>query len=102
MKKIYDEITFTPDHYGSREKMFEAIAVQLKLLMDNEYICKIYDDDTDIIVIQFAHNNNIDDWGGPYLDWLDADERERIDCYQDVREEEKRTKKDERLREERP
>lgn len=79
-----NEIVFTIERYnGDREKMFYAIAKQLAILMDNEYVCKIYDDDSDVIVIQFEHDNKKDDWGGEYLIWLTAEEMEVVENYRE-------------------
>lgn len=88
MTKV-NEIIFSKDKYGnSREKMFEAIAKQLALLMENNYVCKVYDDDRDIIVIQFMDDQR-DEWMGvPELMWLTDDEVEVIEDYR----EEKKTK----------
>lgn len=82
MPKHINEIIFSKDRYGnSREKMFEAVTKQLMLLMDNEYVCKVYDDDRDIIVIEFEHNNMRGDWGTPELCWLEPEELEAIENY---------------------
>lgn len=78
IKKEWEQIVFTKDYYGSRDDMYSAIATQVKLLMDNAYTCKIYDDDQDIVIIQYAHDNRIEDWGDIYLEWLTADEWETI------------------------
>ncbi len=78
------EIVICKDNYGNdREKMYNAIAKQIALLMENEYVCKVYDDDTDIIVIQFEHDNKKDDWGGEYLFWLTEEEVNLIERYRE-------------------
>lgn len=75
----WEQIVFTTDRYnGDRDAMYSAIGSQLKLLMDNDYTCKIFDDAQDIIVIQYDHDNRRDDWGGPYLEWLTEEELELI------------------------
>ena len=81
MTKV-NEIIFSKDKYGNnREKMFEAIAKQLALLMENNYVCKVYDDDRDIIVIQFMDDQR-EQWAGlPELMWLTDDEVEVINDY---------------------
>ena len=81
MTKI-NEIVFSKDKYGNnREKMFEAIARQLMILMENDYVCKVYDDDRDIIVIQFEENQR-DEWMGlPELMWLTPEEVDVIEDY---------------------
>lgn len=80
-----NEIIFSKDQYGkSREKMFEAIAKQLAILMENEYVCKVYDDDTDIVVIQFEHDEKKDPWGCMELCWLEPEEVEVIYDYREA------------------
>ncbi len=77
-----NSIVFSKSCYqGDRDKMYQAIATQLSLLMENEYICKIYDDDVDIVVIEYEHNNKRDYWGGPDLEWLSEDEQDVLSNY---------------------
>lgn len=77
-----NEIIFSKDRYdNNREKMYQAIAQQLMLLMDNEYVCKVYDDDIDIVVIQFEHDEHQEAWGGMELCWLEQDEVEAVENY---------------------
>ena len=79
-----NEIIFSKDKYGNnREKMFEAIAKQLALLMENDYVCKVYDDDRDIIVIQFMEDQRREWMGLPELMWLTDDEVEVIEAYRE-------------------
>ena len=76
-------IVFSRDRYkGDRDKMFQAIAKQLALLMENEYVCKVYDDDIDIIVIEFDRDERICRYGGDELIWLSQDE---IEALEDIR-----------------
>lgn len=78
MNKV-NEIIFTKDRYGNnRDKMFEAIAQQLALLMTNDYVCKVYDDDTDIVVIQFENDENKHSFGGMELRWLTQEEVDMV------------------------
>ena len=77
-----NEIVFSKDRYNdSREKMYEAVMKQLMLLMENEYTCKIYDDDIDTIVIQYEHNNRRDYWGTPDLCWLTQEQVELLEAH---------------------
>lgn len=77
-----NEIIFSKDRYSNnREKMFQAIAQQLMILMDNDYVCKVYDDDTDIIVIQYEHDERKDAWGVMELCWLEQEEIEAVENY---------------------
>lgn len=83
MAKV-NEIIFSKDKYNNnREKMFEAIAKQLMILMENNYVCKVYDDDRDIVVIQFEDDQR-EEWAGlPTLMWLTDDEFEVIEDYRE-------------------
>ena len=83
MNKV-NEIIFSKDKYNnSREKMFEAIAKQLMILMENDYVCKVYDDDRDIIVIQFVEDQRENWCGLPELMWLTDEEVEVIEDYRE-------------------
>ena len=75
-----NEMIFSKNKYGnSRDKMFQAIAQQLALLMENDYVCKVYDDDRDIIVIQYEHDEEKEYWGGMNLCWLTEEEVNLVD-----------------------
>lgn len=77
----YETIVFSKDRYNNdREKMYAAITKQLMLLMENDYVCKVYDDDTDIIVIQFEHNERKDFWGVSDLVWVTPEEAEMLEA----------------------
>lgn len=80
-EKRYQEIVFAIEAYSwnctkeeAREAMWKDIAKQLQLLIKNDYIAVVYDDDTDIIVIQYEHNEKHEGWGvsNPY--WLTEEE----------------------------
>ena len=92
MNKV-NEIVFVRDVYGNdRNKMWERITEQLKILMEQEYVCKIYDDDIDVIVIQYSHDEKKEGWGGEYPYWLTPEQKEFLDSeYEDseVEEDEK-------------
>ena len=46
----------------------------LQILLGNEYLAVVYDDDVDIIVVQYEHNNRQDDWGSYNPYWITEDE----------------------------
>lgn len=84
-----NEIVFYKDLYdNSRDKMYQAITKQLMILMENQYVCKVYDDDRDIVVVQFEHDERKDYWGGLDLCWLTAKEVERLRAEKEEEEEE--------------
>lgn len=74
-----NSIVFSKDHYSTREEMFQEVAVQLAILMKGNYVCKVYDDDADIIVVEYEHNNRVDYWGGPDLEWLSEEESDMLE-----------------------
>lgn len=89
MAKI-NSIVFTADKYfvekyetNAEEKkvqmMWKDIGTFLKLTTKQGYVCKIYDDDTDIIVVEYDYSNP--EFGGPYLEWLDDDELDLVDNF---------------------
>lgn len=72
-------IVFSKDKYNNdRDKMYQAIAKQLALLMENDYVCKIYDDDIDIIVIEFGYDERKCRYGADELLWLNQDEIDNL------------------------
>ena len=70
----YDSIVFTKERFGDR--LWEKIGEQLKLLIEAGYICVVFEDDTDIIVIEFQQADN--KYGTAYPYWLYPDEEESI------------------------
>ena len=81
MMKI-NSVVFSLDRYnGDREKMYAAIAQQLMLLIENNYVCRVSDEDCGIVAIEFEHDNRKDYWGSPELYWLNEDEVELVMDY---------------------
>ena len=89
MAKI-NSIVFTADKYyvekyetNAEEKkvqmMWKDIGTFLKLATKQGYVCKVYDDDTDIIVVEYNYGDP--EFGGPYLEWLDDDELDLVENY---------------------
>lgn len=77
-----NEIVFCKSVYNDdRDRMYQAVLEQIKLLMEQEYICTIYDDDADIIVIKFEHDDRKEYWGctNPY--WLTPKEAEELERF---------------------
>lgn len=80
MDKEYNQIVFTREQFDNDvDKMYDAIGKQIALLMKTENICVIYDDDTDIIVIQYEHNEKRDYFGVYQPIWLAPHEIEAIE-----------------------
>lgn len=80
MGKEYNQIVFTRAQFDNDVyKMYEAIGKQIALLMITDNICVIYDDDKDIIIIQYEHNDKHDYFGVHQPMWLSPDEIEAIE-----------------------
>ena len=89
MTKV-NSIAFTTDKYfvakyeaNAEEKkiqmMWQDISNFLSILTKQGYTCKVYDDDTNIIVVEYEYSNP--EFGGPYLIWIDDEEADLIDNF---------------------
>lgn len=70
-----NEMVFTPEKYGGdKAAMWSDVASFLKMLLTNQCVATIQDDDVDIIVIRYEHDERFDVWGckNPY--WLTEEE----------------------------
>ena len=85
-----NSVAFTTDKYfinkyetNVEEKkiqmMWQDISDFLRILTKQGYACKLYDDDTNIIVVEYEYSNP--EFGGPYLEWLDDDELDLVENY---------------------
>ena len=78
--KRYQQIVFTKEDYEDYvDKLFEAVASQLKLLLTAGYVAVVRYDEPGcgIIEIQFEHDEWLDAWGGYMPIWINEDE----ECY---------------------
>lgn len=94
MNKNYNSITLARETF---EKYSDDIQVQRQMLWDTayrlmnilislEYICVIYEDEIDILVIEFEHNERFTSFGSPNPVWMTEEEKE--DFYYDKQERE--------------
>lgn len=67
----YNSIVFSDKEYSDTDEMWEDISKTLQILFRQGYKCEIYDDDVDIIVINYEYSDGM---GGPYLMWLTDEE----------------------------
>lgn len=84
----YNSIVFSDEGYSDTDEMWEDISKTLQILFRQGYKCEIYDDDVNIIVINYEYSDGM---GGPYLMWLTDDEAELVQNFRD-NEEDKSTK----------
>lgn len=72
----YNSIVFSDEGYSDTDEMWKDISKTLQILFRQGYKCEIYDDDVNIIVINYEYSDGMD---GPYLTWLTEDEVESIE-----------------------
>lgn len=76
-RPFVNSIVFTDERYRDPVEMWDDICSTLQVLIRQGYKCEVYEDDTNIIVINFEYAD--DGMGGPYLMWLTANEVESIE-----------------------
>jgi RimJ/RimL family protein N-acetyltransferase len=59
--------------------MWEDIKRFIRLLLNNDYTMVIRDDDVDIIVIEYEHNELAETWGCPNPHWFTEEEAYSIE-----------------------
>lgn len=86
----YNTIVFSINRYavtgydqerekGVSEQLWRDVADFLRLATQQGYVCKIWDDDIGIVVIEYYHADK--EYGGPYLEWLTDEEADLIDNF---------------------
>ena len=77
MEHLYNEIVFNIELYQynntyeeAKSLMWEDITKFLVILMKNDQVAVIRDDDTDIIVIQYNHDEHKESWGSLNPYWI--------------------------------
>ena len=83
--KLYNEIVITSDTW--EDKTAERLGYTLMTLMGEGEVCKVYDDDTGIYIIQHNHNEDKEYWGGPVCEWMTDEEREDLEARRNCPEE---------------
>ena len=78
MHKV-NEMVFTSERYDNMEDMWHDIAQFIKLLLSNDYTMVIRDDDVNIIVIEYEHNELVEPWGCPNPHWFTEEEAYSIE-----------------------
>lgn len=74
MNKLYDEMVFSINSYNNKDEMWRDISSFIQLLVKNDYIAVIRDDDVDIIVVEFGHDENKEYWGCPRVEWVEDED----------------------------
>lgn len=84
-RPFVNSIAFTDERYSDVDEMWNDISKTLQILFRQGYKCEIYDDDVNIIVINYEYAD--DGMGGPYLMWLTDDEVDLVQNFRDNEEE---------------
>ena len=77
-EKLYDEIVITKDTWGDEPAQRLGYTIMTRLGEDE--VCKVYDDDNGIYIIQHNHNEDHEYWGCPVCEWITDEEKEAIDA----------------------
>ena len=81
MNKLYDEMVFSINNYNNKDEMWRDISLFIQLLVRNDYVAVIRDDDIDVIVVEFGHDENKEYWGCPRVEWIeDSEDSELNTC----------------------
>lgn len=95
MEKNYNEIVlsresfekFSDDINYQRQLLWEKVTQIIYTLTILDYVCVVYDDDVDIIVIQFEHHESDNDYYGvPNPEWIDYETYQEYLAYKDKKE----------------
>lgn len=80
-KKQYQTMVFSIDQYRygvtydkAKEEMWKDIGTFLQLLVKNENVAVIRQEETDIIIIEYEHDENVDSWGCANPQWVTESE----------------------------
>ena len=85
MRKM-NEMVFSSECYNNSDEMWRDVANFLRLLTKNEYIATVRDDDINIIVIEYEHNELCEPWGCPNPVWLTEEEALTVNYEDDTTE----------------
>lgn len=82
-EKRYQEMVFSVEDYKydgakARENMYNDIGKFLAILMKSGYIAVVREDETDIVVIEYEHNERFEYWGIANPAWITEEEKDRI------------------------
>lgn len=95
MERNYNEIVlsresfekFSDDINYQRQLLWEKVTQIIYTLTILDYICVVYDDDIDVIVIQFEHHERDDDcYGVANPEWIDYETYQEYLTYKDKKE----------------
>jgi len=82
IQKYHETITLAKKDVETKEDFFQRISKQLELLLEEDYVAVVRYDEPGlgIVVIEFEHDNNLDDWGCTRPMWVTPEEAEKIVC----------------------
>lgn len=90
-----EKVIFKPDISGSiclstegntvkdTEALYKDLSTLLEILLRHEYICKVREEEKDILVIEYSHDETREAWGCPSLVWVTPEEESVLECHRD-------------------
>lgn len=75
-----NEIVFSREKNETKEELFQRVGEQLKLLLEAGYLAVVRYDEPGlgIVVINFEHNDILENWGCIQPMWVTPEEAEKI------------------------
>ena len=76
----YSQVIFNKERFANEVEMFTEIGKQLQILLKQGYTVVIRYDEPGlgIAIIEFAHDERLEYWGGSTTMWVTAEEAEEI------------------------
>lgn len=82
-------IAFDREKYKTEAEFWDALMVVQRILIEQDYQVLLSYDDCDIYILEYAHNNNIEYWGGDGFMLVSPEEQEKILAERKNREDER-------------
>lgn len=71
-------IAFDREKYKTEAEFWDALVVVQRILIEQDYQVLLSYDDCDIYILEYAHNNNVEDWGDDRFMLVSLEEEEKI------------------------
>ena len=77
----YETVVLARKDRETTEELFKRVGKMLEMLLHEGYTAKVRYDEPGlgVVVIEYAHDNNLEYWGGSNLVWLNEDETDLIE-----------------------
>lgn len=82
-------IAFDKEKYKTEAEFWDALMIVQRTLIEQDYQVLLGYDDCGIYILEYAHNNNVEDWGDDRFMLVSLEEEEKIITERKNREENK-------------